>query len=171
MKRYIYFSLLYIWSFSINAMQEIGEDLKRSVHGAMIMSGKLSLYEDNGFKNKALKELCKEEKKIEELGKYYAQRTIDMMQESFQSIPSEEAFRLKYPEDYRRIGKLRRASVYDTWANSVEEKKEYSMLLSKQHQFFKEYLIDKKKQGLLLNDYEERNLQSIIAREKYKEIK
>jgi hypothetical protein len=159
-------------STSLNAMENNQEDLKKMVQGTMVMSAKVSLYKDNEHTNKNLNQQLKEEHEIEELAKYYAQKTINMIEEKRQtSIPIQEAFRSKYPQDYQRIAELRRISVYNKWTNKAEQEKEYSMLLQKERQFLKEYVLDKKQRGLALNEYEERNLQDILTWEKYKETK
>jgi len=152
-------------------MHKSGEDLKIALRDGMVIEGILVLYSDPEFKIKELKEQLEVDKGIEELAEYYAQKTLNMTKERSQSIPSKEAFRLKYPEDYQRIAKLRHASVYNTWVNPADEKEEYSLLLQKEHNSFKEYLIDKKKQGLSLNEYEERNLEYMLVLEKHKEKK
>jgi|SRR5579863_1785474 hypothetical protein len=157
MKKCIYFSLLFIWSFSINAMHENRKDLEKDMLNAMTLSAKLELYSDDECKHKGLIEQVETEQGIEELAKYFT-----AYNEWSESMPSKEAYALKYPEDYQRLGELHHASLYNTWVNPVEEKEEYSLLLKKERNYFKNYVIDKKKQGLPLYEYEERNSEYML---------
>jgi hypothetical protein len=148
-------------------MHENEEDLKRKSINEMVFSAKLELASDNQFKNMTLKEQLEMEVEREELAKCYAQKTVTMYNERLQLIPSKEAFALKYPEDYQRLGKLRRSSFLHI--NSVEGK-EYTLLCQKEKKFLKEYFIDKKKRGLPLNEYEEGNLKHMLTWEEYRAI-
>jgi hypothetical protein len=139
-------------------MHENEEGLKRALINEMVFSAKLELCNNDECEHKGLIEQ-------EELAKYFT-----AYNEWSESMPSKEAYALKYPEDYQRLGELHHASLYNTWVNPVEEKEEYSLLRKKERNYFKNYVIDKKQRGLPLNEYEEGNLKHMLTSEEYRAI-